>query len=84
MVVFYRNLGSVAEWFGFELARSWMRANEHSTGCRQPRNHEGPQIFTTLGSVAEWLKATVLKTVVLKGTRGSNPLASSFTSPKSR
>ena len=30
------------------------------------------------GSVAEWLKAAVLKTVVLKGTRGSNPLASAI------
>ena len=28
------------------------------------------------GSVAEWLKAAVLKTAVPKGTRGSNPLAS--------
>ena len=29
-----------------------------------------------MGAVAEWLKATVLKTVVPKGTGGSNPSCS--------
>jgi hypothetical protein len=32
---------------------------------------------TDFGSLAEWFKASVLKTAVPKGTRGSNPLTSS-------
>ncbi len=32
------------------------------------------------GAVAEWFKATVLKTVVSKGTAGSNPACSGWTS----
>jgi hypothetical protein len=34
-----------------------------------------------LGGVTEWLMVAVLKTVVPKGTRGSNPLSSVFFLP---
>ena len=30
-------------------------------------------MYNTFGAMAEWLKAAVLKTVVLRGTGGSNP-----------
>ena len=40
--------------------------------------------FTERGGVSEWLKEAVLKTVVPKGTVGSNPTASaSFASSQS-
>ena len=35
-------------------------------------------ICTALGEMAEWSNAVVLKTIVLKGTGGSNPSLSAF------
>jgi hypothetical protein len=37
-------------------------------------------LLAYLGAVAEWFKATVLKTVVPKGTAGSNPACSDWSS----
>lgn len=45
---------------------------------RERRRYKVRQKFNRSGSVAEWLKAAVLKTAVPRGTRGSNPLASAI------
>lgn len=47
---------------------------------KKPRNHEGSQFLVRdsehYGRVAEWLKATVLKTVMGQPIGGSNPSSS--------
>lgn len=43
-----------------------------------PNSHTS--VYHAGGDVAEWFMAAVLKTDVLKGTRGSNPLISALNS----